>query len=115
MEPMSTTPYTWGDFQTATFSNYETWRVWVDVVSQLEHQELLGVLSGLNLKRSKDKLLAAILLADYFDQHIQAMIYPPDRKAQDTVVRGWAERFVTDVYHMELADVALENILALDL
>ena len=115
METMTTRPYTWGDFQTATFSNYETWRVWVDVVSQLEHQELLEVLSGLNLKRPKDKLLAAILLADYFDKRIQTLIYPPDRKAQDTVIRGWAERFVADVYHMELADVALENILALDL
>lgn len=100
MENVPGTRRTWGETPTATFSNYQTWRVWVDVISQLDTYELRDNLAGL------DATAAGVMLEAYID----GLIYPPGRESETTVVRGWAKAFTSGVDWAELAAVVLDDI-----
>lgn len=90
----------WGHIPAATFGNYQTWRVWADVVSLLDAQALRDNLHGL------DAAAAGVMLEAYVD----GLIYPPGREADATVVRGWAKAFTSGVDWSELAAVVLDDL-----
>ena len=82
------------------WNNYQTWRVWVDVITDLDADALRNELRGLEIKEAGRVL----------ERYAKAQIWPDGYESHTTIVRSWAAAFLMRVEWDALAAVVMDAV-----
>lgn len=83
-----------------TWNNYQTWRVWVDVITDLDADALRNELRGLEIKQ----------VGRVLERYAKAQIWPDGYESHTTIVRSWAAAFLMRVEWDALAAVVMDAV-----
>ena len=83
-----------------TWNNYQTWRVWVDVITDLDADALRNELRGLEIEE----------VGRVLERYAKAQIWPDGRESHTTLVRSWAAAFLIHVEWDALAAVVMDAV-----
>lgn len=82
------------------WNNYQTWRVWVDVITDLDADALRNELRGLEIEE----------VGRVLERYAKAQIWPDGYESHTTIVRSWAAAFLMRVEWDALAAVVMDAV-----
>jgi hypothetical protein len=82
------------------WDNYQTWRVWVDVITDLDAGTLRNELRGLEIEEAGRVL----------ERYARAQIWPDGYESHSTIVRSWAAAFLIPVEWEAMAAVVMDAV-----